>query len=246
MTITKTTIQTFAALMLIAVPVIVGAWWGMTGEDSSICRHLTIRIEDGRERQYVEAGEMIVLLRQQQLYPVGKPMRQIPLQQIEEAVLSHTMVRTAQCYATGDSTIVVRLTQRIPLLKVTTATESYYVDTDRERMPLSAKVNAEVIAVTGRVGERMAKDEIADFVLWLKDNTYWSVRIVRIDIMEGKQLLLYQADQQPRIVLGRLEGYEDKLHRVRLFQETLPVKLPDAPTYKELDVRYKGQVVGRK
>ena len=246
MSINTSAIRTFAALCLVVALVIIGAWWGLSREDNRVCRHLSIRIEDARERQYIESSEVVILLRQKALYPVGIPMQQIPLQQMEEAVLSHHMVRTAQCYATSDSTIIVNLTQRIPLLKVTTATDSYYVDTDRERMPLSNKVKTDVIAVTGRVGERMAKDEIAEFVLWLQDNTYWSERIARIDILEGKQLLLYQTDNQPRIMLGRLDEYEDKLHRVRLFQETLPVKLPDAPKYKELDVRYKGQVVGRK
>ena len=62
---------------------------------------------------------------------------------------------------------------------------------------------------------------------------------------EGKQIVLQQKGDAPRIRLGALDGYRTKLKKVRTFIEHTPEEM-NLPQYKELDVQYDNQVLGRK
>ena len=113
-------------------------------------------------------------------------------------------------------------------------------------MPVRQGMKSDVIWVRGHIGEQMAKEEIADFVVWLNDNSFWQPRIRSIEIREGKQVVLRQAEDEPLILLGRMTDYEQKLYKVRTFTEELKAQGVPIPTYKELDARFDGQIVGRK
>jgi hypothetical protein len=82
-------------------------------------------------------------------------------------------------------------------------------------------------------------------VLWLRDNHYWDSRIRTIYVKHPKFLVLNQEGQKARIVLGALDGYADKLGRLqKLYTKGLDkIGYPD---YSEYDLRFEGQVVGRK
>ena len=209
-----------------------------------VCRQLVVNITDKEQRYFITEREIASTLSQNGVEVVGKDMESIETQQIENIVRSHKIVRTAECYKTQRGDVRIDLTQRVPLLRVTTPAESYFIDTDRKRMPVRAGINTKVIPVNGHVGLQMAQNEIADFVIWLQDNTYWASRITGIDVKEGKQFVLRQQDGS-YILLGGLDNYKQKLRRLRIFLEEKE-KGAEIPQYKEFDLRYKEQVIGRK
>lgn len=208
------------------------------------CRQLVVNIADKEQRYFITEKEIAATLSQNGLAVAGKDMESISTQQIEDIVRSHETVRTAECYKTQSGDVKIDLTQRVPLLRVTTPAESYFIDTDRKRMPVRAGIDTKVIPVNGHVGLQMAQNEIADFAVWLQENTYWSSRITAIDVKEGKQFVLRQQDGSS-VLLGELANYRQKLKRLRIFLEEKE-KGAEIPQYKEFDLRYKEQVIGRK
>lgn len=209
------------------------------------CRQLDIIVSDSAERQIVSRGELVRLMKTNDCYPVGKRLRNISTDRIEDLVTDHPMVRTAECYPTSEDHIVVVLHQRVPLLKVVTEAGTYYIDTDREPMPVRESVTEEVLRVGGHVGERMAREELADFAEWLQDNRYWNRRIRAVRVVDQKHIYLVQQQGEPVILIGEMQGYERRLRKLRTFMEKGWPGLPDKPQYKELDIRFKDQVIGR-
>ena len=214
-------------------------------DDERVCTGLCILMTDSLERQFVTPAELTRLLRTHELYPVGKRLNSISTEAIEDAVKLHPMVRRAECYPTSQGQIQVVLSQRIPLLKVVAESGTYYIDTDRKPMPIRQSVQSAVLIVSGHVGERMAREEIGDFAHWLKRNRYWSRHIRGMRIEDTKHIYLTQEPGEPVILLGELGGYERKLRKLRTFVEKGLNQLPERPQYKELDIRYKDQVIGR-
>ena len=207
------------------------------------CASLKYIIEDQKERQYVNETELDAVLQSAELYPVGKQLNKLSLHRIEQAIVHHPMVRTAECYLTPRHEMRIRLTQRVPLLKVQTAGETYFVDTDRRVMEARNAVKDSVLIVTGTVGVQMATNQLADFALWLQRDRYWRPRVDQIRVQTPQMVYVYEHDR-PRIVLGTVHGYERKLAKMRRFYENAdPVIL--GKEYKEYDVRFKGQVIGR-
>ena len=53
-----------------------------------------------------------------------------------------------------------------------------------------------------------------------------------------------RGENQPRAVLGNMSRYEQKLAKLRTFLEKSPEEV-QAKQYAELDLRFRGQVIGR-
>ena len=53
-----------------------------------------------------------------------------------------------------------------------------------------------------------------------------------------------RGENQPRVVMGAMHGYERKLKKLRTFYRNSPEEVK-AKNYTELDLRFRGQVIGR-
>lgn len=213
---------------------------------ASPCVSIDYTIVDRDERLYLSEAELNQLLRTEDLYPVGRALDRVSLHRIEKTVAHHPMVRTAECYLTPRNEVHIRLTQRVPLLRVQGANDSYFVDTDRRVMPVRAAVRDEVLLVTGNTGIQLASGDLADFAMWLQEDAYWRTRIRRVHVLHPYKLVLHMTDTQlPPVVMGSLTAYENKLKKLRTFLEN-GAEATAGKQYTELDIRYNGQVIGRK
>ena len=210
------------------------------------CRSLTYIIEDIDERQYVTPGDLNAILMANELYPIGRPLDAMTLHRIETTIAHHPMVRTAECYMTPQNDMRVRLTQRVPLLRVNVPGDAYIIDTDRRVMQARAVVRDSVLLVTGAVGVQMASGSLADFAQWLQDEPYWRQRIRYVYVASPQMIYLYiRGEKATRVVMGNLRNYESKLAKLRTFLENSEEATRDKEYY-EYDVRFRGQVIGRK
>lgn len=215
------------------------------------CHSLRYIIEDREERAYLTEVELTQLLHTNDLYPVGRVVAPTTLHRIENTIAHHPMVRTAQCYITPRGEMRIRITQRVPLLRVQTPVEVYFIDTDRRVMPSRESVKDRVPVVSGNVGLTMASHSLADFALWLQEDDYWRARIHHLHVQNPQMVYIYlhlSNDSEVvtfhRVVLGSMRGYEQKLHKLRVFLENGKEATKDKQ-YNEIDLRFKGQVIGR-
>lgn len=230
---------------LVVISYVAGiAVWSSKRANTNLCPSMEITITDFARRQYVTVDELVRLLKANNLYPVGKSCSSVSIQGIENAVKQHPMVREAECYIQPSGVVNVRLQQRVPVLRVVTGDVSYFVDTERTRMPIRESVTTPVLVATGAIGERMACHELADLVLWIDKNAYWKEKIQSIHVVNPRMVYLVQRPDGTRLILGEISGYRRKLGKLR----TLYDKGFDEigwRTYEELDLRFTGQVVGR-
>lgn len=219
--------------------------WGSHRHNDRTVQQVTVCIEDIQDRQFVSEQDLVSLLRCRNIYPIGHVMDSVRPHDIEKALLQHPMIRTAECYKLSSPCVYIRVTQRVPLLYVKTAAETYLIDTDRKRMNVPDNLSPIPMRITGHVGERMAREDLADFVCWLYRQPFWRERIASVHVHSPKSITLYQKGDEPRILLGELNGYTEKLHRLRVWYNNAS-DYPDMPHYTELDVRFRSQVIGRK
>lgn len=209
-----------------------------------VCSAITITVKDSTERQYVSPDELQQQLHKAGLWQVGQPLSHISCQTIEENLLTHPMLRQAECYklVNGKMRIVVR--QRQPLMRIA-GDEHYYIDTDRRLMPIRASVNTPVIVVSGRIGKQQAQGEMFDFVEWLNANNYWRDKIKAIHVINPKMIELTDSSNKYTIILGSLEGAPERLNALeKLYKEGF--EHIGYPKYKQIDLQYAGQIIGRR
>ena len=221
-------------------------WFGetMLPKDKP-CKAVNYIIADSDERAYVTPAELNRTLQDAGLFPLGQPENTIPMQQIEWTIKNHPMVRTAECYLTPRNEMMIRLTQRVPLLKVQNPGDVYFVDTDRKVMEARAVVTDTVLLVTGAVGVQTARNQLAQFAKWLQKDDYWSQRVNHVYLQTPQMAYIYlKGEHHPRITLGTINDYESKLHKAKMFLDQ-GAELTQGKQYTELDVRFKGQIIGR-
>ena len=225
-------------ISVVAGIVVAALIWGVRETPNTVkCESIRYTIEDLDERQYVTERELNGLLEKEGQYPVS-------LQGIERAIRAHDLVRTTECYLTPRKEVRVRLTQRVPLLRVMTASDTYLIDEDRQVMPAMAVVKDSVLMVRGAVGVQIASGALGDFAEWLLTNKYWRERVRYVYVQSPQMVYLYLRGGLPRVVLGNMQGYERKLAKLRTFLDE-GTEAMAGKKYTELDVRFRGQVVGR-
>lgn len=239
----KIVLLSIIAALLLAYLVGVAVWSNRRVRTTT-CTAIEWTITDSTRRQYVTENELANLLREQDLYPVGKKANKISTQRIENAIIMHPMVRRAQCYMTSSGVICIRLSQRIPILRVVTADESYFVDSDRLRMPIRESVTTPLLSVVGLVNTEMATGELADMVLWINHHRYWREKIENIHVVNPRYVYLVQRPDETKLILGEVHGYAHKLRKLQTLYEEGFEKI-GWRTYSEIDLRYHNQVVGR-
>jgi cell division protein FtsQ len=232
---------TFTAIILIAAVVCGYVMKPM----AQPCQSIEFIIEDADERMYVTDEELTQLLIKQGIHPTTLHIDSIGLYLIERAIKNHPMVQTAECYLTSQNEVKVSLRQRVPILRVQTPKETYFIDSKYRKMPMREAIKDEVLVASGNVEELFAASELADFALWLQDSKYWRERIKYVHIETPQMVFIYLCgDSHPRIMMGTLRDYERKLAKLRTFlergQDAIGNKI-----YHELDVRFNGQVIGR-
>lgn len=239
----KTIFASVSAVVVVIAMFGIAIWVSHLPKEMA-CERMEIQISDSAKHAFVSVDELYRTLNRNGLSPVGKKIDDISCQKIEDCLLQHDMIRTAQCFIHNDGTVRVRVTQRVPLLYVVGAEGAYYVDTDRKIMPTRSTIKVDVPMFRGAVSPRAATEEYYDFVCWLKDDHYWSTRIARVHVRTPKDIVLVQNEVEGTIVLGELEGYEQKLSKLRKLYVSGFDVIGYKP-YKEYDLRFEGQVVGR-
>ncbi len=209
---------------------------------SKSCEEIIICVQDSLERQYVTALDLETTLKHKGLYPRGEVLDLVSTQSIEDCLRAHPYVCNAECYKSHTGKLYVTATQRIPKFRVL-GTESYFVDIDRQIMPSGITTATHVPIVTGKVTKDFAQNDLYDFVDYLEDDLRWRKKIKQIHLPDSLHIELVPLQGDYRIQLGRLEDYEAKLDKYEIWLEEIEkVKMKD---YREVDLRYKGQIVCR-
>lgn len=233
------------AVVLCCGAVVVGGAWCSAQNDDSPCQVVDIVVNDSLQRQFVDTDALELFLQRNGYFPAGKRMSEVDCHAMEQCLLKHDMVRTASCYKSPFQTVYVRVTQRIPMLSVVSDNGCYYVDTDRKVMSIPERKEIEVPVFKGNVSQRAATEEYFDFVAWLNENPYWRAMIKDVYVKTPKYLVLNQHAHEAKIVLGALDDYERKLSKLKKLY-TKGLDKIGYPDYREYDLRFDGQVVGRK
>ena len=240
----KTIIALVSAVVVVSA-MSVAALWASHRPDPSPCAWLRVEVADSLDRRFVESDELRRLIAREGLLPEGQPMDEISCQAIEDCLLKHDMVRTAECFKTYHGGVRVCVTQRVPALYVMSSEGAYYVDSDRKIMPVRRTIEVDVPTFKGAVGKRAATEEYFDFAKWISSDRYWQARIQHVQVVHPKHLVLHQEDGMGNIILGDLSQYEQKLDKLQKVY-TKEADYMNDKNYREFDLRYKGQVIGRK
>ncbi len=210
---------------------------------SKLCETFEVVVEDSSRSQFVLTPDIVRLVKRYNLYPVGKPFGEINTLAIRDTILTNKLVASAEVYTTPGNGIVALIRQRKPVLRVLSDNgNSFYVDQERNIMPVSPAFTVYVPLATGSVTEAFARDQLFDFAQFMQRNADWDAWIEQIDVRSNGDVVLIPRAGDFKVVMGSLDDFPSKLSKfVRFVDEGLGVV--GWNRYSEINLKYDNQVV---
>jgi cell division protein FtsQ len=202
-----------------------------------VCNTIHIFKVDSIDYNFVKRKDIEKQLEENNIHPEGKKIDYYFTHRIEEVIKTMNYVKRVECYRTNKGDVVIRIWQRQPVVRIITPFDSYYIDQDREKMPISKNFTVMLPIVSGNFTERYAKNELFDFVSYISNDAFWNAQIEQIYVKENKKIELVPKVGLYTITLGKLENYEDKLKKLYLFYKTYP-QFTLIDTYSNINIEY--------
>lgn len=212
---------------------------------SQLCGEVRVYLTDSTSRQFLRTNEIIAMLRQNKLYPSGVTVDDLDVQAIENLVASHNLLRSAQCYTTPNGDVILSLKQKKPKFRVISTNGDYFVDTQRTPMRVTTRTASYVPVVTGDLTQEMATSDIFDFIDYIEHDNFWNNQIEQIVVSGNKNIRLIPRIGSHTIILGNIDRYQQKLDKLETLYTEGFTKRIGWKKYKEIDLRFEGQIVCR-
>ena len=191
---------------------------------------------------FITAPSVNKLLIQSNQHLTGLNKESLDLKDLEKRLDSNAMIANADVYITLNGIVGADIAQRRPIARVN-GEIPYYLDETGRVMPLSTNYSARVPILNG-----VGKNDLAEVVplLWyIKEDALLNKQIIGLTRQKNGSYVLVPRVMDYRINFGKPEEMESKFNNYKAFyQKTLKDK--SLETYRLVDLRFEGQVVGTK
>jgi cell division protein FtsQ len=210
--------------------------------ENVICRRVEVEIANIPGQNYISASDVISWMKTAKVFPVGKNMNEISASEIEAKLNINKLIKRAECFKTIGGYVKIKVYQRIPVLRVFSKNGSYYVDKERNIMPVPRNFAAYVPIACGNISDEYAKNQLYDFAIYLQKDKFWDSQIAQIYVTARQDIVLTPVVGDHSIILGKVEACKENLDKLQTFYEKGLNKI-GWNRYSTINLKYKNQVV---
>lgn len=237
----KTAIKIFLLLAVVSYLVVALCKFSGQAEDR-VCAGVRVEIIDSIPDGFITGNYVRSILTRNKISPEGVKINEVNLERIEQLLLEESHIEQANCYYDGAGRLCIKVVPQQPILHVISQKgEDYYLSSTGLTMP-TAGFNVDLPVATGNITKKYASEQLLDFAKFLHGNLFWSEQIEQIYVAGPDEVELYPRVGQHIIELGSISGFEEKLHRLRIFYRE-GLDRVGWNKYQKISLAYDGQVV---
>ena len=170
----------------------------------NLCKTVNIVVADELTNGFIGANEVEKRLKSSRLYPVGKYLEDVNCRKIEEMLMRTPFVRTADCYKNQVGELTVKITQRLPLVRIKTANgDDYYIDEKDCIMP-NTDFTSDIIIATGNISRSYAVTYISPLVRILHSDDLYRNMFEQINVTHDMGIELIPRVGDHVVYIGHL------------------------------------------
>ena len=180
----------------------------------------------------------------------GLSMQELPLNDIEDRLLGHPFIRTAEASVDQQGILKLKLTQHEPMARIARPESADgYITKEGLLISTSPTYTSRVLIIHGPyIGSLMEQGrldvmpELIPLIQFITQDKFWSAQVTELEINGRNDIRIHQQVGNQVIEFGDAKDFESKFNRIAvLYQEILPRKGWDA--YQRISVKYKNQIV---
>ena len=237
----KTAIKIF--LLLAVVGYLVVAIWKFGGQaEDRTCEGIRVEIIDSIPDGFITDEYVRSILTRTKISPEGMKISEVSLEQIEQLMLEESHIERASCYYDAAGRLCIKVVPQQPILHVISQKgEDYYLSSTGLSMS-TGTFNVDLCVATGNITKKFAAEHLLEFARYIHDDLFWSEQIEQIHVVSPEEIELYPRVGQHVIELGSVNGFQEKLGRLRTFYRE-GLERVGWNKYSKISLAYDGQVV---
>lgn len=237
----KTAIKIF--LLLAVVGYLVVAIWKFGGQaEDRTCEGIRVEIIDSIPDGFITDEYVRSILTRNKISPEGMKISEVSLEQIEQLMLEESHIERASCYYDAAGRLCIKVVPQQPILHVISQKgEDYYLSSTGLSMS-TGTFNVDLCVATGNITKKFAAEHLLEFARYIHDDLFWSEQIEQIHVVSPEEIELYPRVGQHVIELGSVNGFQEKLGRLRTFYRE-GLERVGWNKYSKISLAYDGQVV---
>jgi cell division protein FtsQ len=220
---------------------------------SVLCKSILIDINRDDENYFINKADVLKILYSSGDSLIGTKVDEIPLSLLERLIVSNKYIKSAKVFIDIKGNLQVEINQRKPLIRIINSTyQSFYIDEDGNKMPLSTLYSARSIVCNGNILESYdGKNDTLQTALasslyalskFIKANEFWEAQIEQIYIEQNNDFVFIPRVGDHKIIFGDTTNMVEKFDNLMIFYNKALPKV-GWQTYHTINVKYKGQIV---
>ncbi|WPQ62943.1 hypothetical protein SIO70_31765 [Chitinophaga sancti] len=216
------------------------------------CRGIVVKLVGDENNFFIEEKDIKVLVAgDRNLNPVGKPIKEINIAALEKIVSRDPWVKTANIFVDNQRKLNIKVAQREPVARIfTLAGNTYYLDKDGERIPVSARYTARVPVFTDYPSDA-AKVQKADSALtagimeignFIQSDPFWTAQVEQVVITPQREFEIIPTLGDHVILFGDGTDVTKKFNKLLAFYKEGLSKV-GWNNYAKINVAYENEVV---
>lgn len=161
-------------------------------KDAGKCLGIQVKFEGKDDNFFIESKDIKSLItKDKSLNPIGKPIGDINISQLEALVDQDPWVKNAEIYFDNGQQLNIKVTQREPVARVFTFSgNSFYLDGAGEHIPVSGRYAARVPVFTGfptdadklQKADSLLTAQIVDLGSYIGTDPFWMAQVEQLMI----------------------------------------------------------------
>ena len=241
----KTVIIAIIDVALVAYLFFAITVFNRTDDDSQLCSEVDIQIQDDVVDGFLDNSEIVRLMKQYNIYPMSQPMGGVDVRRIENVLEKSPFIDSVECYKTIDAGVVVKLTQRMPLIRVKSNNgDDYYIDNRGGVMP-NNKYAGDLVIATGDITKPYASKVLRQVGNYIVNSAFWHNQVEQLHVLSDGSIEMVPRVGDHIVYLGAPVNIPEKLDRLDKFYR-YGLKEAGWNKYEMINVEFSNQIICKK
>lgn len=165
----------------------------------------------------------------------------LDLNKLEKTLNASPMIEKSEVFVSIGGVLKATVKQKTPIARVFDGSESFYIDSEGNEMPLSPNFTARVLLVSGVI-DKKNKENLAQLFRIIYEDEFLKKNIIGVQIMPNGSLKMLNRNFDYQIDFGRAIRVESKFNNYKAFFQKAVLD-SSLYKYKKIDLRFTQQVV---
>ncbi len=166
---------------------------------------------------------------------------ELTLNALEHALISNQMIEKSDVFVSVDGVLKAIVKQKTPIVRLFEGGETYYIDYQGTKMPVSGNYTARVPLVSGKITSEKSEDLVKLFK-YIYEDDFLKKNIISIQIKPDGTIRMDNRDYDYQIDFGKNINVAQKFKNYKaFFQKAYSDKV--LSNYKIINLRFAQQVV---